>query len=64
MIVECDSCATRFQLDESRVPLTGIRVRCSNCKKAFFLKHPSASETDIVDAVARDAAAAEGLPAP
>ena len=46
LIVECKACTTRFQLDESRVPLSGIRVRCSRCKKAFFLAHPEASRDE------------------
>lgn len=57
MIVECRSCQTRFQLDESRIPLSGIRVRCSKCKEAFFLEHPSASEQEALEDVATRAAA-------
>lgn len=54
MIVECGNCETRFQLDSSRVPARGIRVRCSNCKEAFFLRHPDATNADA----AHDSAAA------
>ena len=50
MIVECSKCETRFQLDESRVPLRGIRVRCSRCKEAFFLQHPSVGEAEASEA--------------
>ena len=46
MIVECDNCATRFQLDDARVPETGIRVRCSKCKQSFFLAYPGAKTTE------------------
>lgn len=56
MIVECSNCQTRFQLDDSRVPTRGIRVRCSRCKEAFFLQHPDASEPEAVHDVARQAA--------
>lgn len=35
MIVTCERCATQFQLDDSRVPARGVRVRCSRCKNAF-----------------------------
>ena len=59
MIVECSNCQTRFRLDESRVPLSGIRVRCSRCKRTFFLQHPSASEAQVThDVVAQAVAAA------
>lgn len=56
MIVTCQNCETSFQLDESRVPPQGIRVRCSRCKEAFFLAHPSASDADAIHGVAEDAA--------
>lgn len=56
MIVTCPDCDTSFQLDESRVPEKGIRVRCSRCKHAFHLAHPSASRSEAIDAVAAEAA--------
>jgi predicted Zn finger-like uncharacterized protein len=56
LIVECTNCSTRFQLDDERIPITGIRVRCSRCKEAFFLKHPEASQHEAVDAIASEAA--------
>lgn len=65
MIVQCENCETRFQLDDERVPITGIRVRCSRCKEAFFLPHPDASESAAVDAIAADAIEqATGAPPP
>ena len=57
VIVECQNCDTRFQLDDERIPITGIRVRCSRCKEAFFLQHPEASRSETVDAIAADAVA-------
>ena len=56
MIVTCEECATSFQLDESRIPETGARVRCSRCKHAFFLPNPSASQVQVADAIAEEAA--------
>ena len=38
MIITCEECATRFQLDDTRVPEKGVRVRCSRCQHAFFVK--------------------------
>ena len=55
MIVECKNCSTRFQLDDTRVPPAGIRVRCSRCKQAFFLEHPDADTQDRVEAAAAEA---------
>jgi predicted Zn finger-like uncharacterized protein len=40
LIVTCEKCATQFQLEEARVPESGIRVRCSVCRHAFFVEHP------------------------
>ena len=64
MIVTCNNCDTSFQLDESRVPEQGIRVRCSRCKEAFFLAHPSASASQAVHATAEQAVDSAGAPAP
>ncbi|MDG2334167.1 MAG: zinc-ribbon domain-containing protein [Myxococcota bacterium] len=43
MIVTCQNCETRFQLDDSRVPEDGVRVRCSACEHVFQVDAPSAS---------------------
>jgi predicted Zn finger-like uncharacterized protein len=64
LIVECNSCQTRFQLDETRIPPQGIRVRCSRCKESFFLKHPSASQSEVVNALAQQAASEEAARTP
>lgn len=65
MIVTCSECSTSFQLDEARIPATGAQVRCSRCKHAFFLAHPSASQSDSVHRIAEAAATdpAAGVPA-
>lgn len=57
LIVTCDECTTSFELDESRIPASGARVRCSRCKHAFFLPNPSASQTEAVHDLAQEAAA-------
>jgi len=53
LIVICAECATQFQLDEARVPESGIRVRCSVCKHAFFVEHPDAAGAAFADPIAR-----------
>lgn len=40
MIVECQSCHTKFELDPSQVRKGGSQVRCSKCKSLFFVKKP------------------------
>jgi len=56
VIVECSKCETRFQLEESRVPAGGIRVRCSRCKEAFHLQHPDADEAVATGSIANGTA--------
>ena len=35
MIIECESCHRKFNLDERRLKPTGSRVRCSRCRTLF-----------------------------
>jgi predicted Zn finger-like uncharacterized protein len=35
MIIECEECRTKFNLDESLLKKTGSKVRCSMCKHVF-----------------------------
>ena len=57
MIVTCEACTTSFQLDEARIPAGGARVRCSRCKHAFLLPHPSDSSPEALHRVAAETAA-------
>jgi predicted Zn finger-like uncharacterized protein len=56
VIVTCESCSTSFQLDESRIPATGARLRCSRCKHAFFIASPAANAEDVIHSIAAEAA--------
>lgn len=66
MIVTCEECSTRFQLDEARIPEAGARVRCSRCKHAFFLPNPSTSTEDALHGIAEQTASdpSSQLPGP
>ena len=64
LVVECGKCGTRFQLDSSRIPDSGIRVRCSRCKHAFHLQPPAQSQAAAVDAVVEEAIEHESTPVP
>lgn len=55
MIVTCERCTTQFQLDDTRVPETGVRVRCSRCKHAFQVERPARNELEKIHRVARRA---------
>jgi predicted Zn finger-like uncharacterized protein len=59
VIVRCESCDTRFKLDESRIPARGARVRCSRCKHAFFVVPPGAAPEKAVHEIAEAAAREE-----
>jgi predicted Zn finger-like uncharacterized protein len=51
VIVDCESCRTRFRLDDSRIPPTGARVRCSRCKTAFVVYRPDTTVNEVVEQV-------------
>ena len=55
MIVDCESCHTRFKLDEARIPATGAKVRCSRCKTAFIVKRPNVTREDVIADVVAEA---------
>ncbi len=38
--VECEACKAPYQVDERRVPPTGLKMRCPKCGHAFTVKHP------------------------
>jgi predicted Zn finger-like uncharacterized protein len=37
MIITCASCLTKFNLDDSRIPPKGTKVRCSKCRHVFHV---------------------------
>ena len=37
MIAQCPSCLTEFELDPDKVPLTGLRARCSVCSAVIAI---------------------------
>jgi predicted Zn finger-like uncharacterized protein len=41
MIVTCASCMTKFNLDESKLPAKGAKVRCSRCQHVFVVVPPT-----------------------
>ena len=40
MIIDCESCGTRFNLADGQVPPQGARVRCSKCHHRFHVMPP------------------------
>jgi len=62
LIVTCQECQTQFQLDDAKVPATGIRVRCSRCKCAFFVESPHRPDPDHASQLARETLAGAQAP--
>ncbi len=46
MIITCNKCDTRFNIDESLLKQTGSKVRCSKCKNVF-LAYPSSPSEEL-----------------
>ena len=46
MIITCDKCSTKFNLDETRIQQTGSKVRCSVCRHVFSAYPPESPERD------------------
>ena len=47
MIVTCASCLTKFNLDNSRIPSKGTRVRCSRCRHVFYIVPPPETKEEV-----------------
>ncbi len=54
MIVTCERCASQFQLDETKIPSKGVRLRCSRCEHSFFVESPARPDTDHAADLVRD----------
>ncbi|CAG1065048.1 hypothetical protein BAC1_00624 [uncultured bacterium] len=44
MIIQCDKCATKFRLDDSRITPNGVKVRCTKCDNVFIVTPPPSPE--------------------
>ncbi len=40
--VECEACKAPYQVDERRVPPTGLKMRCPKCGHSFVVQNPNA----------------------
>src|SRR4030042_160025 len=48
MIVTCDKCQSRFNLDETLIKESGAKVQCSNCRHVFIV-HPVSGSPDAIN---------------
>lgn len=47
MIVECNNCHAKYNVDESKIPDTGIKVKCHKCQSIIFIEKEKASPEPI-----------------
>jgi predicted Zn finger-like uncharacterized protein len=59
VFVSCDTCHVEYELDESKIPAGGARLRCTNCDHYFVISPPEASDLQSADDLAHDALASE-----
>jgi len=64
--VECDGCKSPYQVDERRVPASGLKMRCSKCGNSILVQKPTADvagQSDLpVPAVPRSKGVAPVFP--
>ncbi len=46
MIIQCEACRTKFNVDESLIKSEGSKVKCSRCENVFIAYPPEKIETD------------------
>ena len=49
MIITCASCLTKFNLDDSRIPSKGVKVRCSRCQHVFYVVPPAETKEEVME---------------
>ena len=49
MVVTCASCLTKFNLDDSKIPAKGVKVRCSRCQHVFYVVPPPETKEEIIE---------------
>src|SRR5689334_1694103 len=65
--VECEGCQAPYQVDERRVPPTGLKMRCPKCGASFVVHLPGASaaeQAELPAALPAKPAGAKPPPAP
>jgi predicted Zn finger-like uncharacterized protein len=58
MIVECSNCHAKYNVDESKIPDTGIKVKCHKCQSIIFIQ----KEGSVPEPVQQKPAAAPSPP--
>jgi len=62
MIVECNHCHTKYNIDEGKIPSAGVKVRCKKCSNVIYIrKSTPPAEEKSPGAVADESAATSEL---
>jgi predicted Zn finger-like uncharacterized protein len=64
VVVVCESCSTRFRIDDARIPAKGRLVRCSQCKATFIAKPEDATFEETVEEVVAEVTGSGDPPVP
>src|SRR4051794_9203064 len=56
MILTCPQCATRYQIEDSKFPAGGRKVRCAKCGQQWFQEPPAPEPASGVTATGEDVA--------
>ena len=54
MIVNCDKCGNEYEVDETRLPPQGARIKCPTCHNIFLVR-PNRSPLSTVSSVIDEA---------
>ncbi len=56
MIVSCPNCGTKYNLPDDKVPIGGVKVKCSKCSHLFKVVLPPATPEEEVEVLLDDPA--------
>lgn len=42
MIVECGHCHAKYNIDDKKIPASGVKVRCKKCGNVIYIRKPAA----------------------
>ena len=60
MIVECNHCHTKYNIDEGKIPSAGVKVRCKKCSNVIYIKKsPPPAEEKIPELVGDESATSQ-----
>ena len=46
MIVECSNCHTKYNVNEEKIPASGVKVKCHKCQAIIAIRKPAPGQTE------------------